>query len=122
MPPNNPPSDDPEVLASQVRQARADLNKLTIQGETIINEAQKKVDGLEKRAKWLRDNIAELEKQELAATERVAEATHNAERIEQEVSDKLTALRRKEQELDNRERIIKNKERQHSAQLRRNLM
>jgi chaperonin cofactor prefoldin len=125
MQPNNPQPDAevPDHLLDEViAQKRADLNKLTVQGETIINDAQRRVDGLEKRAEWLKGNIAELEKKERELTQKVADLSDVAERTEAEVSEKLAALRTKEQDIEIRERAIANRERRQNAQLRRNLM
>lgn len=116
------PSDDPEVLASQVKQARADLNKLTVQGENIIIEAKRKADVLEKRAAELEGTIIPgLLQQERTLTQKVANLTEAAKLKEQDMIDAQAALSQRESDLNVRERHIKAKEQQHSAVVRRQL-
>lgn len=122
MQPRQQPSDDPEVLASQVRQARADLSKLTVQGETIINEAKAKADVFEKRAAELKDTIIpDLLQQERTLTQRVADLTEEANLKQQDIIDAQTALAEREADLNLRDQRITARERQHSTQVRRQL-
>ena len=122
MQPHQQPSDDPEVLASQVRQARDDLSKLTVQGETIINEAKAKADALEKRATELKDTIIpDLLQQERTLTQKVADLTEEANLKQQDIIDAQTALSEREADLNLRDQRITARERQHNVQLRRNL-
>lgn len=122
MQPHQQPSDDPEVLASQVRQARDDLSKLTVQGETIINEAKAKADVLEKRAAELKDTIIpDLLQQERTLTQRVADLTEEANLKQQDIVDAQTALAEREADLNLRDQRITARERQHNTQVRRQL-
>ena len=122
MPPKQQPSDDPEVLASQVKQARDDLSKLTVQGELILNTAKADAEVYEKRAKDLKDNIIpDLLRQERELTQKVADLNIAAEAKEQEMIDAQAALTAREQALNLRDQQITTRERQTNIQVRRHL-